>query len=82
MKGTTRKISSQKGRFLSFLRPSMSVGLPLTKSVFTPLSKSILIPLGLTAATSATDAAIQKKVFISGMTVLIISNKERKKSCK
>ena len=33
-----------------------------------------LIPLGLTA--SATDAAIQKKVFGSGMTTLIISNEE------
>ena len=35
-----------------------------------------MIPLGLTAAASATDAAIQKKIFGSGMTTLIISNEE------
>ena len=41
----------------------MTVGLPLMKNLLTPLSKSVLIPLGLTAATSATDAALQKKIF-------------------
>ena len=40
------------------------------------LAKSVLIPLGLTAAASATDAAIQKKVFGSVMTILIVSNEE------
>ena len=34
------------------------------------------IPLGLTAAASATDAAIHKKMFGSGNTILIISNEE------
>ena len=38
--------------------------------------KSVLIPLGLTAAVSATDAAIQRNIFSSGMTPLIISNEE------
>ena len=38
--------------------------------------KSVLIPLGLTAAVSATDAAIQRNIFWSGMTPLIISNEE------
>ena len=37
------------------------------KNVLKTLAKSVLIPLGLTAAASATDAAIQKKVFGSGM---------------
>ena len=32
-------------------------------NVLKPLAKSVLIPLGLTAAASATDAAIQKKMF-------------------
>ena len=41
-----------------------------------PLAKIVLIPLGLTAAASATDAAIQKKSFGSGMTRLSISNEE------
>ena len=35
-----------------------------------------MIPLGLTAAASGADAAIQKKIFGSGMSALIISNKE------
>ena len=46
----------------------MTVGLPLMKNAFTPLTKSILIPLGLTAAATATDTAIQKKIFASGKT--------------
>ena len=33
-------------------------------------------PLGLTAEASAADAAIQQNLFESGMTTLIISNKE------
>ena len=38
------------------------------KNVLKTLAKSVLIPFGLTVATSATDAAIQKKLFGSGMT--------------
>ena len=41
-----------------------------------PVAKSVLIPLGLTAAASAADAAIHKKMFGSGNTTLIISNEE------
>ena len=40
------------------------------------LAKSILIPLGLTAAASAADAGIHKKILGSGNTTLIISNAE------
>ena len=36
------------------------------KNVLNSLAKSVLIPLGLTTAASATDAAIQKKMFGSG----------------
>ena len=46
------------------------------KSVITPLAKSVLIPLGLTAAASAADAGIHKKILGSGNTTLIISNKD------
>ena len=46
------------------------------KTAFTPLAKSLLVPLGLTAAASATDAAIQKKSFGSGTTSLVIWNEE------
>ena len=44
--------------------------------VAAPLAKNILAPLGITAATSAIDAEIQKKIHDSGTTTLIISNKE------
>ena len=44
------------------------------KSVLKPLAKSVIIPVGLIVAASATDAAIQKKIFASGLTKLIISN--------
>ena len=60
----------------------LKTGLPLTTNVLKPLAKSVLVPLGLTATTSATDVAIQKK-FGSAMhpsnlakPITIISNKE------
>ena len=56
----------------------MKVGLPLMKNVLTSLAKSVLIVLVSTAAASATDTAIQKKICGSGMTTLIISIKEMK----
>ena len=46
------------------------------KSVLTPLAKKVLMPLGLIAAMSATDAAIQKKNHGSGTTAFIISNEK------
>ena len=70
------KISSQEGGFLNFLRSLMTAGLLFMKNVLTPLVKSVLLPLELTAAVSATDAAIQKKKkkkkIELGTTVLII----------
>ena len=49
----------------------------MIKSVITPLGKSVLISLGLTAAASAADAGIHKKILGSGNnTTLIISNKD------
>ena len=62
----------QLGRFLGRLLGP----LPLMKNVLKPLTKSILIPLALTAGASASDAAIHKKMFGSGITTLIISNEE------
>ena len=60
----------QKGGFLIFLALLLKSGLPLLKSVIKPLGM-----LGLTAAASATDAAINKKIVGSGNhTTLIISN--------
>ena len=72
----------QSGGFLSRLfGPLLKTGLPLIKNVIKPLAKSVLIPLGLTAAASAADAGIHKKILGSGhnnTTTLIISNNEMK----
>ena len=46
------------------------------KNVLKPLAKSVIITLGLTAAASATDVAIHKKMFGPGVIILIILNKE------
>ena len=60
----------QKGGVLRFLTPLLKSGLPLLKSVVRPLDM-----LDLTAAASATGAAINKKILRSGNhTTLIISN--------
>ena len=68
----------QSGGFLGrLLGPLLKTGLPLIKNVIKPLAKSVLIPLGLTAAASAADAGIHKKILGSGNnTTLIISNNE------
>ena len=67
----------QSGGFLSkLLGPLLKTGLPLIKNVIKPLGKSVLIPLGLTAAASAADAGIHKKMLGFGNTTLIISNEE------
>ena len=46
------------------------------KIALTLLVKSVLIALGLMAAASATDAAILKNIFGSGMTTMVILNEE------
>ena len=68
----------QSGGFLGkLLGLVLKTGLPLIKSVIKPLAKSVLISLGLTAAVSAADAGIHKKILGSGNnTTLIILNNE------
>ena len=63
----------QKGGFPRFLALLLKSGLPFLKSVIKPLSM-----LGLRAAASVTDAAINKQILGSGTTTLIISNDEMK----
>ena len=63
----------QSGGFLGSLLSKLAG--PLMK-VAGPLAKNILALLGITAAASAIDAGIQKKIHGSGTTTLIISNKE------
>ena len=66
------KITQSRGFLGSLLRKLAG---PLMK-VAVPFAKNILSPLGITAAASAIDAGIQKKIHGSGTTTLIISNKE------
>ena len=74
----------QSGGFLGrLLGPLLKTGLPLIKNVIKPLAKTALIPLGLTAAASAADEVIHKKILGSGhnhrsSTALMISNNEMK----
>ena len=58
----------QSGGFLGKLLSKL-VG-PLMK-ITLPLAKNVLSPLGLTAAISATDGSIQKKIHGSGVKLII-----------
>ena len=67
----------QSGWFLGrLLGPLTKTGLLLIGNIIKLLAKSVLVPLGLTAAASATDAAIHKKMFGFNNTTLIISNEK------
>ena len=59
-----------------FLGPLLKTELPLMKNVIKPLANFFLIPLELTAAASAANAGIHKKILGSGTATLIISNNE------
>ena len=48
------------------------------KNVLTPLTKFFLLSLWVKAAARATDPAIQKKIYRSDMTAIIISNEKMK----
>ena len=70
------KIGQSRGFLGRVLGQLPKTGFPLIRNVLKPLAKSVLIPSGLTAAASATDAAIHKKMLGSGNTTLIVSNQE------
>ena len=85
------KTGQSWGLLGKLLGPLRKTGLLFMENVLKPLAESVLIPLGLTAATSATDAVIHKNMFGSGLlsdlasrpsdlasrtTTLIISNKK------
>ena len=73
------KMIQLRGFLGRLLDPLLKTGLPLIESVIQPLAKSVLIPLVLTAASSAADAGIYKKILGSGHnTTLITSNDEMK----
>ena len=65
----------QSGRLVvNFFDSLLKIGLPLIKKLTKPLAKSVLITLILTAAASAADAKIHKKILGSVNKTLIISN--------
>ena len=71
------KMIQSRGFLGRLLDPLLKTGLPLIKIVIKPLAKSVLIPLGSTAAASAADAGIHKRILGYGnMTTLILSNDE------
>ena len=63
----------QSGGFLESLLSKLACRL---MKVAAPLAKNILSPLGITAAASAIDAEIPKKIHGSGTTTLIISREK------
>ena len=75
-KAQVSKIILSGGFLGKLLGLVLKTGLPLIKIVIKQLAKSVLIPLGLTAAAFPADAGIQKKIYGSGTTTLVISNEE------
>ena len=65
------KIIQSGGCLGKILGPLLKTGLPLLKSVIKPLGL-----LGLTAASSAIDAGVQKNIYGSGTTTSVISSEE------
>ena len=76
LKTQLHKIRQSGGLLGRILGQSLKTGLPLIRDILKPLAKSVLIHLGLTAAASATNAAIHKKLFGSGTTRLIVLNEK------
>ena len=75
-KAQISKVIQSGGVLGKLLGPLLKNGLPLIKNVVKTSAKSVLIPLGLTVAASAAGAGIQKKIYGSGTTTLVISNEE------
>ena len=70
-KAQISKIIYSGGFLGKILGTLLKAGLTLLKSVIKPLGL-----LGLTAASSAIDPGVQKKIYGSGATTLVISNEE------
>ena len=58
------KIAQSEGFIGRLFGPLLKIELLLIGNVLKLLAKSILIPLGLTATSSATDASVNKKMFV------------------
>ena len=66
-KTQSSKMMHLRGFLDRLLGSLLKTGLSLIGNALKPLTISMLVPSGLTTATSATDAVIQKKVFGSDM---------------
>ena len=81
-KNTSIDIKLSKTQLSKMIQPGGFLGNLLVKlasplmKVAMPLVKNVLAPLGLSAAMSAIDGSIKKKILGSGATTLIISNDE------
>ena len=69
----------QSGGFLGLFLSKLA---GLLMNVAVPLAKNVLAPLGITAASSAIDAGIQKKIHGSRIATLMISNEEKNEILK
>ena len=78
-KKTNRKIASQKGGFLNFLKLLMTADLPLMKSILTPLAKNVLILFELIAAVASDAALIISNEEMEDITKIIKSFELKKK---
>ena len=70
------KIGLSGGFLGRLLGPLLRHELPLIGNILKVLAESVLMSLRLTAAASATDVTIHKKIFGSGFTTLTVSNDE------
>ena len=70
-KAQISKIIQSSGFLGKLLGPLLKTGFPLLRSVIKPLGL-----LGLTAASSAIDAGVQKKIYGSGTTTLVFEMKK------
>ena len=63
---------------MNLIKRLHQAGLPLMKCVPTPSAKSAILSSGLSGGISAADAAIQRKIYGSEPTTLMISNEKTK----
>ena len=74
MKNLKNASDNASGTGVTQINNEIKAIMEVVKTVLTPLAKSILLPLGLLAGISAAHADVQKKIYGSGSTALIISN--------
>ena len=79
---TDLQLSKVQGFSEGFLGSLLSKSAGPLMKVAVPFAKNILAPLGITAAASAIDVGIRKKIHGSGTTTLVILKKKKKAMVK